>query len=239
MSAKGVKLILLVSLVCVARSFCQEPPKQRKPSLWQGDLSMGFAPTFFHATYGDSNTDGDYWINGFAFSLDYRAVNRVNGFCFAVKMVIGGVGVEAEFPSEYDTEGFSLEMGDLNGWDYWASYTMGKRFEYGIFSFTPTGGIGASWVFLESDGQMSYSRYTYYYDYDVFGWQVALCADLAFDVMFTDNVGISASFLAAISLFGGVSETVGVSGSGSATEDYDLDFGCFTFIPSFYLAIHF
>ena len=239
MISKCVKLAVLVSLVCVARAFSQEPPPRVKYSQWRGELSLGFAPTFFNANYGDSDADGDYWVNGFAFSCDYRVVYKPNGFCFALKMVIGGVGADTDLPSGYSMEGFTFDTGDLNGWDYWASYTIGKQFEYDVFTFTPTVGVGASWVFLEGDGQMSYSRYTYYFDYDVFGYQVALCADLAFAVMFTDNVGISASLLMACSLFGSVSESVAVSGAGSTTADYDLDFGCFSFIPSFYLTVRF
>lgn len=246
MVSKGARLAVLVSLVCVARSFCQEPPPhepppphERKPSQWAGELSLGFAPTFFHATYGDSGEDGDYWINGFAFSFDYRAVYKPNGFCFAVKMVIGGVGADMDIPSGYDAAGFTFDMGDLDGWDYWASYTIGKQFEHDIFTFTPTVGLGASWFFLEGDGQVGYSGYTYYFDYDVSGYQVALCADFAFGIMFSDNVGISASLLMACSLFGSVSESVDIQDMGSASEDYDLDFGCFSCIPSFYLTIRF
>ena len=235
MISKGAKLAVLVSLVCVARSFCQEPPPRAKPIMWQGDLSLGFAPTFFHVTYGD----GDCWVNGFAFSCDYRGVYKPNGFCMAVKMAIGGVGANADVPDEYNTEDFTINMGDLKGWNWWASYTIGKCFEHGAFSFTPTAGIGTSLAVLEGNGKMSYPYYAYHYNYELFAIQLALCADLAFDVMFTDKVGISSSLLVALSLFGSVSETVDVPGIASATEDYSLEAGCITFIPSFYLIIRF
>lgn len=234
MFIKGAVLAVLVSLVCVVQSFSYEPPRARY-SQWVGELSLGFAPTFFNIKYDDGGTDGDWWVRGFAFSCDWRTVYKPNGFCFAVKMLIGGVGSDANLLDDYGLEGFAQDAGDLNGWDCWVSCTAGKRFEYNVFTFTPTLGLGASYLFLEGDGQVSYSRYTYYYDCDVSAFQVALCADLTFGVMFTDNVGISASFLVGCTLFGGVSESVDFSGAGSLTEDYNLDFGCFSFIPSLYL----
>ena len=232
MISKGAKLAVLVSLVCAARSFCQESSSSpAKYSQWTGVISLGFAPTFFNAKYAD----GDCWVSGFAFSCDYRALYKPNGLCFAAKMLIGGVGSDTDLPSGYNTEDLTLDTGELNGWDCWTSLTVGKQFEYNVFTFTPMLGLGASYFSLEGEGQASLPSYTYYLDCDVSGYQVAVCADFTFGIMFTDYVGISASLLLSCSLFGSVSQTLDIQGAGSVTKDYSLDFASFSFIPSFYL----
>ena len=232
MVSKGARLVALVSLVCAARVFCQESTRV-KSSAWRNELSVGFAPTIFHAKY--DGTNGDCWINGYAFTIDSRTVHRSNGFCVAAKAAIGSAGGNADFPG--DSEEFTLDMDNLSGWDWWLSCTAGKRFENDSLSFTPTAGLCTSWVLMESSGQLSYSGSTYYCDWEMRVFQLALCADLAFEVILTGKVSISASLLVALTLWGSVSEEASISGVASSTQEYSLDTACVSFIPTFYLTI--
>ena len=232
MVCKGARMVALVSLVCAARVFCQERARA-KSSAWANELSLGFAPTVFHAKYGGTN--GDCWINGYAFTLDCRAVYKANGFCVAAKAAIGSAGGNADFPG--DSEEFTLDMSNLSGWDWWLSCTAGKRFENATLSFTPTTGLCTSWALLESSGQVSYSGSTYYCDWEVKAFQLALCADLAFEVILTGKVRTTASLLVALTLWGSVREEASITGVASSTQEYSLDAACVSFIPAFYLTI--